>query len=267
MRAAGDNPERVRNMTFRAGLDRLGGRLDVLALAECNLSEAMLLTALNTSKAPDFHYTQSECPALKIFTRFAGVYPEEVHRNKRASIRRMRLPAREEILLAAAHLPSKMYADDRDQERHCEDMSEMIRSAEEAAGHQRTLLVGDLKMNPFERGVVMASGLHAVMTKATANKRDRTVDGKRYRYFYNPIWGPFGDRTPGPPGTYYYSRGADVSYFWHMFDQVPIRPGLIGRFEDESLRTLTAAGSKPLLDENGRPATSGHLPISLKLNL
>jgi hypothetical protein len=241
--------------------------VDVLALAECGLSEATLLNALNTRKVPDFHFTQSECPALKIFTRFAGTYVEEVAHDTRVSIRRMRLPAREEILFAAAHLPSKLYADDRDHERRCEHTGQMICDAENKAGHQRTLLVGDLNLNPFERGVVMASGLHAVMTKATAFERERKVGGRQYRYFYNPMWGHFGDRTAGPPGTYYYGRGADVSYSWHMFDQVLIRPDLIECFDDEMLRTLTAAGSTPLVSRNGRPAASDHLPISFKLNL
>ena len=113
----------------------------------------------------------------------------------------------------------------------------------------------------------MASGLHAAMTKATARERKRTVGGTQYRYFYNPMWGHFGDRTPGPPGTYYYSRGADVSYFWHMFDQVLIRPDLIERFDDETLQVLAAAGSTPLIGQNGRPTASDHLPISFKLNL
>jgi hypothetical protein len=79
------------------------------------------------------------------------------------------------------------------------------------------------------------------------------------------MWGCFGDRTPGPPGTHY-SRGADVSYFWHIFDQVLIRPDLIERFDDEALQTLAAVGSMPLIGENGRPAVSDHLPISFKLN-
>ena len=165
-----------------------------------------------TGKVAEFHFTQSDCQALKIFTRFAGEYLEEVNHNQRVSVRRMRLPAREEILFAAAHLPSKMYADDRDRELRCEQTGQMICDAEDATGHQRTLLAGDLNLNPFEKGVVMASGLHAVMTKATARKRDRTVGGKRYRYFYNPMWGHFGDRTPGPPGTHHYSRGDDISY-------------------------------------------------------
>jgi hypothetical protein len=241
--------------------------VDVLVLAECRLSEATLLNSLNAGKAADFHFTQSECPALKMFTRFSGVYLEEVAHDQRASIRRMRLPAREEVLFVAAHLPSKMYANDRDQELRCEHTGQMIYHAEEAIGHQRTLLVGDLNLNPFEKGVVMASGLHAAMTKAIARERERTVSGKQYRYFYNPMWGHFGDRTPGPPGTYYYSRGADVSYFWHMFDQVLIRPDLIERFDDETLQVLAAAGSTPLIGRNGRPTPSDHLPISFKLNL
>src|ERR1017187_9049503 len=79
--------------------------VDVLVLAECNLSEATLLNALNTGKAADFHSTRSECPALKIFTRFAGVYLEEVSHDTRVSIRRMRLPAREEIRGCRGKLP------------------------------------------------------------------------------------------------------------------------------------------------------------------
>ena len=142
---------------------------DVLVLAECNVSEATLLNALNTGRAADFNFTQSECPALKIFTRFAGLYLQEVDHDTRVSIRRMRLPAREEILFVAAHLPSKLYADDRDWELRCEKTGQMICAAEDVAGHERTLLVGDLNLNPFEKGVVMASGLHAVMTKATAD--------------------------------------------------------------------------------------------------
>jgi hypothetical protein len=70
------------------------------------------------------------------------------------------------------------------------------------------------------------------MTKATANKRERTVGGQPYGCFYNPMWGHFGDRTPDPPGTYYYSRGANFSYFWHMFDRAPIGPDLIGRSQE-----------------------------------
>jgi hypothetical protein len=81
------------------------------------------------------------------------------------------------------------------------------------------------------------------------------------------MWGHFGDRTPGPPGTHYYSRGDDVSYFWHMFDQVLIRPDPIERFHDNTLQILTAAGSMPLIGQNGRPVASGHLPISFKLDL
>lgn len=63
-------------------------------------------------------------------------------------------------------------------------------------------------MNPFDEGVVKAAGLHAMMTKATANERFRTVQGREYPFFYNPMWGFFGDRTDGPAGTFHYRRSA-----------------------------------------------------------
>src|ERR1017187_1721521 len=49
--------------------------VDVLVLAECNLSEATLLNALNTGKAADFHFTRSECPALKNIHPLRGRLP------------------------------------------------------------------------------------------------------------------------------------------------------------------------------------------------
>ena len=42
-------------------------------------------------------------------------------------------------------------------------------------------------------------------------------------FFYNPMWGHFGDALDGPPGSYYDARSEAVAYFWNVFDQVLIR--------------------------------------------
>ncbi len=125
-------------------------------------------------------------------------------------------------------------------------------------------------MNPFESGVVGAAGLHAVMTKQIASKGRRTVSGKQYPFFYNPMWSCFGDRTAGPPGTYYYDRAEHVCYFWNVFDQVLLRPELLDRFPSEELRILTEDGDRSLLSASGLPdkaAGSDHLPVLFKLDL
>src|SRR5215211_5035003 len=103
----------------------------------------------------------------------------------------------------------------------------VISETEDVIGHQRTVLVGDFNMNPFDLGMVGAQALNAVMTRDLARREGRTVAGRPYRYFYNPMWGCYGDRTPGPAGTYYYSAPGPRGYYWHLFDQVLLRPTLM----------------------------------------
>jgi hypothetical protein len=66
------------------------------------------------------------------------------------------------------------------------ELANSIRSVEQKIGHTRTILVGDLNMNPFEEGVVSAAGLHAVMTRRIAEKQSRIVQEKEYPFFAIP---------------------------------------------------------------------------------
>jgi hypothetical protein len=129
--------------------------------------------------------------------------------------------------------------------------------------------MGDLNVNPFEDGMVLASAFHAVMTKDTAMRGSRTVQGQKYPYFYNPMWSHFGDQRSGSPsGTFYYEKAEHLVYFWNIFDQVLLRPELADAFEHENLRIISRVGNTSLLGENGRPNLkigSDHLPIVLDL--
>lgn len=107
-------------------------------------------------------------------------------------------------------------------------------------------------MNPFEAGIVGAGGFHAVMDRAIALKRSRVFQKKERNFFYNPMWGCFGDATPGPPGTYYY-RGGMVSYFWNIFDQILIRPDLLEYYSDNQITVLENANNIEL-----NPKSSNH---------
>jgi hypothetical protein len=142
-----------------------------------------------------------------------------------------------EVLFGAAHLSSKIHWSREDQAAEVHELSRQIRAEEERRGHSRTILVGDLNMNPFDDGVVQANGLHAMMTRATAEEGSRRVQGRDYPFFYNPMWGLFGDRTPGPPGTYYYRHPGHLSYEWNIFDQVLLRPGVVPFFENVEIIT------------------------------
>lgn len=244
-------------------------RVDILILAECKIEPAHLLATLNRSQAA-FHFAPSQNDQIIIFSRFAGEYIVPAFESGRYSIRRLALPTRDEIILAAVHFPSKFYWDESSQLLECSVLGNTIADVERQVGHSRTVVVGDLNMNPFEGGVVGAAGLHAVMTRKVAERVTRVVQGRTYPFFYNPMWAHFGDALNKPPGSYYYERAEHVNYFWNTFDQVLIRPQLVDRFRNDQLRILDRAGETSLAKEDGRPDSgsgSDHFPLFFNLDL
>ena len=244
-------------------------RIDVLIIAECEIEARLLLLRLNDAVADGFHYPFSLCPRISMFTRFSADFIRPIFEEKRVSIRRLQLPGRPEILVAAVHLPSKRFWSGESQSAECAWLSANIRQAERDVGHERTLLVGDLNMNPFESGMISAHGLHAVMSRRIAAKLSRLVRGRRYPFFYNPMWSHLGDLDHSVSGTHYYERSEHVNYFWNMFDQVLIRPSVADCLPPEHVRIIVDIGGRTLLSEEGRlhQKASDHLPILFTLNL
>lgn len=131
------------------------------------------------------------------------------------------------------------------------------------------MLVGDLNMNPFERGLVSSVGLNAVMSRRIAARATRTVQDRSYPLFYNPMWGKFGDLESDTAGSYFYDNAQHVNYFWHIFDQVLLRPELAKRFNSDRLSVVKSVGARSLVRPNGRPDStlySDHLPIVFELD-
>jgi exonuclease III len=241
---------------------------DVLILAECVIPPAQLLIELNTESS-DYQYAPGNCGHLVFFTRFDPRFLTPLFESHRISIRRLTLRARQSILLAAAHLPSKLNYSDQDQVFESIHLAAMIDDVEKREGHQRTILLGDLNMNPFENGMVAArGGLHAVMNRRVAARLTRTVQKEKYKFFYNPMWSHFGDRGDAG-GTFYFDSGEPVCYFWNVFDQVLLRPELLDGFAHEHVRILTEVYGYSLIQDDGRPDKSmfsDHLPVLLELN-
>lgn len=175
----------------------------------------------------------------------------------------------EPFLLGVAHLRSKLYQAPASAILEAKSASDKIRSDEEAEGHRRTILVGDLNANPFEAGVVMAQGFHGVMDSRLVECRQRRqVQGRDYPFFYNPSWSFLGSSKGETHGTYFYPKGS-VCYFWNMFDQVLVRPALIPYFSERNFRIITMVGSDTLLTQNGIPLKSkysDHLPVTFSLD-
>ena len=201
--------------------------VDVLVLAECKLPIVGLLRALNAGQERLFFSDKGHSHRLVIFTRFQTDASTLVHDALDVAIRHYRMPIGDAFLLVAVHLPSKLWSNTADQIIGSTRVAGYIRDAERRVGHARTVIIGDLNMNPFEAGVVGSGGLHAVMDRRIAAKGSRIVRGESCDFFYNPMWAHFGDAGSTPPGTYFYNSSSEVNYFWNIFDQVLIRPALL----------------------------------------
>ena len=245
--------------------------IDVLILAESELSDIDILKSINLQDKPCFTITPPGLPSrIKMYSRFSRRFIKPINDESGIAIRQIIPPIGLDILLVAVHLPSKLYQKEQDQVLNCTLFSKTIEEAEAKIGHTRTLIIGDLNMNPFEDGMVGAAGIHSVSDRRIALKVSRQVNGKEYKFFYNPMWNYFGDTPPKPCGTYFHDTGTQVNFYWNVFDQVLIRPVLLDTFSDENLRVVTQVGSRSLLSTLGRPDrsfASDHLPILLSLNI
>ena len=143
-----------------------------------------------------------------------------------------------------------------------------INDMEKAQGNSLTIVCGDMNMNPFEEGMVGSSCFNAVMDKTIAQNLDRTVNGRKYKMFYNPMWGLLGDNGRSVvSGTHFHNPYKHIQYFWNMYDQVLIRPEVIPYFSDRYLKILTGTKSMSLLTVNHtmRSVYSDHLPIKFTI--
>jgi Endonuclease/Exonuclease/phosphatase family len=245
--------------------------VDVLILAESVLSAEELREALNSGQRSQFQIPAVAPPSrLSFFMRYPRQSLRPVYDDGRIAIRRFLPPSGFEILIVAVHLPSKLHGTETDQTLNAPLISRVIDRAEAKVGHTRTVVVGDFNMNPFEPGLVGATGFHAVSDRRTAQRRTRTVSGKQYRFFYNPMWGRMGETSPGPPGTYYFNTSRYINFFWNTFDQVLVRPELLKFFPDERLAVLSKVKDQSLLSPTGIPDTtqgSDHLPLLFAVDI
>jgi exonuclease III len=240
----------------------------IIVLAECSIDPGLMIKTLTAAGMQGFTYPPSPAGVtgdIRIFVRFPKSVLRSVHDdvNNHLTIRRLVTRTSPDILLVAVHSQSKRNWSGNDQTQGAFRLSRIISEKEARFRHRRTLLVGDLNMNPFEEGVVGSEGLHAVMTKRIAAPGSRVVDAEDRPFFYNPMWRFFGERRDGPPGTHYYPGGGKpITYFWNIFDQVLVRPDLMNQLNE--VRILDQIGEASLLDAGGIPdrgVGSDHLPL------
>lgn len=245
--------------------------VDVVVLAELNDTRRTLLPILNAN-ADRLFYEAVEYAAslsgLKVFARFLPRSILPIEDASGFTIYRLTPIIGPTLTLVAIHLSSKLFMDSRDQSELVTRVIRAIERKEESEGHDRTLVIGDFNMNPFEDGLVSSEKLHAVMDRGVARKEFRIVSGVRRKFFYNPSWNLLGDLDGRPPGTYYYPRSTPISLFWNTFDQAMIRPSILPYFPQNGLRLISSIGDTSLI-RNGKvdKRISDHLPILIELNL
>lgn len=144
----------------------------------------------------------------------------------------------------------------------------------ETNSHRRSMIVGDFNAQPFESAVMSSDGLHAIGVRQVDNQVNRLVRLAEARedFFYNPMWRFYGQQPALEAGTatHYWQNGLAGELFWHMLDQVVIRPEECVRFPEDRIRILTKVGTVDLLTPGGIPdraVGSDHLPVIFHWNL
>ncbi|KAA6344569.1 hypothetical protein EZS27_007803 [termite gut metagenome] len=245
--------------------------IDVLMLAEFNGDPDELLLELNEDNTRYAYLPNGLYDKIHVFVTSPKLI-STIYDAPRYTVKSIISPIiGDSINLVILHYQSKRNWSKDDQSAHIsEDIKPAIKEIEDTQGHKRTIVCGDFNMNPFEDSLVQHSGFHAVMEKEIAQKQTRTVSGKEYHFFYNPMWGFLGDLGRGKvSGTMYYSPANPIVYHWNLYDQVLIRPDLIDYFNDEGLDIVTQIGSTNLLTQKKLIDTniSDHLPIKFELNI
>ncbi len=247
--------------------------LDVLVFAEYELADAEVKAALDAAGVGTFHRPPSQSQRVALWTRWlTGTVNDQYGgwATSRLTIRQLIPVGGQPLHLVAVHLRDRLTLTTTEGRGHAAmEVGGSIRRFESYQGNGRLVLVGDLNLDPFEFGTVGPACFHALMTADLA----RTVQGlavrNDYPTFYNPMWVLFGDRTPGPPGTYYWPNAEEATnHFWHMYDQVLVRPALIDSFG--GVEILTGDGSESFVTAHGRPRSdyfSDHLPLYFELDL
>lgn len=258
------------NPGLAAGVASLASALgsDVVALAENKVPDAAMLAALGGT----FRKIPTPKSRVSLFTRLPAGRTGRVVAGRYWAICPLTTPAQGTVLLVVAHLASKLWASPATQRVAASDLAEAIGKRESALGTEKSVLIGDLKMDPFDPGMVEVQGLHAVSaaTVATGVGR-RRLGRKTYPMFYNPMWSHMGDGWRRPAGTYFFrSANVDRLYF-HTVDQVLVRPALVPLLTSQSVRVVTHVGPHRFADAADdvplKATASDHLPVHLDLPL
>lgn len=239
--------------------------LDILLLAEIGAASPIAIAnAIIGRSGRVYTYVNPQSFRIKIFSALGGAAITPLIDHQYFSAIKVDPPLGPEYILVGLHLPSKLNQSADDQAIIAQRVSSRIAVLEEIHGIEKTIVVGDFNMNPFEHGLVNSDGFHAVMDRSVATRGARTVLFESKKFFYNPMWSLHGDANAGPSGSYFHQASSPLCYFWNLFDQAIFRPELLRYLPAVPVTVIDKIGDVNLLSA-GVPnhEISDHLPIKL----
>jgi len=234
---------------------------DVIVLNENKVPSDRTLRELQKNVSADFYrpHAMSE-KRFHCFCRRCELDISEVHSGERTSTRKWRIGTHRALLSLVHGVDIRNY-DGETRQSFAQSLASEVRFVQEQHGTRKLVLLGDFNMNPYDRGMNLAAGLNAMMTRSCVTPGFRRHLNERYDFYYNPMWSLFGDNTDGPAGTVH-DTSNQGPYGWNMLDQVVIHHSIVPLFHDVTI--LTEAGVQSLMDAKGRPDAenaSDHFPI------
>ena len=234
--------------------------IDILILAEyeADKSELNMLFKYDCQSLEEAN--TSGCKRINIWSDYIGI--ESGIQENFYSIQILL----EKYVLCCVHLPSKLHNGNAERLEIVRQAMYDIEETEEKIHSKKTIIIGDFNEMPYEESCLNANGFHGLPALGMNDRPTRTVNGKDYRKFYNPMWNLMGDFSY-PPGTFYLNDAKLKSPVWYMLDQVIISGDIRPLFIRDSLKIITTCSYGSLINEHKHPNRniSDHFPIMCEI--
>lgn len=246
--------------------------IDIVAFAEFPLGSVDVFKNELLNVNPSFNYLTPFRPGkVEIFYIDGTVDIVNSYNGKRISVNKVHSNIdNEDYYFVFCHLKDALMTDRAQLPSYARFTVKEIINFENEVRSKRTIVCGDFNMNPYEQAMLEVDGFNAMLTSSIALKRTRNVEGQSYEMFYNPMWGLFGDlHNQDVSGTFYHAPGEPIQQFWHIIDQVIMRPDVIPVFDKQQLKIVTKGQNYNLLNRNNNISNhySDHLPLKFTLNI
>ena len=170
------------------------------------------------------------------------------------------------FVMAAAHLVDRMSsADPEPRLVDIRKMMDVIHGYESELSINRTIVMGDLNANPYDKELLLPNAFNAMLFKGIVrNKTGRTWCGNEYPFLYNPTIHWLSEELENY-GSFYYS-GDCTNPIWNCYDQALVSPELMDSINSYSY--LKRIGDRDLIAKV-RPNSkiSDHLPLLVDIDL